>query len=756
MKHIGITESNLSGSGFEGLRVAKQLCDRVTFFTRDLDRYLAVPGAQRYFDEYVDQIVFCETNELEPMLAAVRPIHRRRPFAAFLTLGEYDVVVAAQAARELGLVTVDPDGVAVARNKLWMRERCAAHGVPQPRFVGIASADDAAGAVRHVGLPCIVKPADETSSADVARCHTTHAVVEHFTQIRAKSENTRGQRRFDRVMVEQSIQGCEVSVEALAEGNRILVYGVTDKTLTGAAGRFVEAAHAFPSLLPPALVAECAAVAEAALRAVGFDLGMAHVEVRITADGAKLIEINPRPAGGKITELVDRSLGTSCLEHVVRQYLGERVIESVAFPRRAGAAIRYLTGTPGTVTAVTGTDAARAMPGVQEVVVKVERGDAVRAAKRNGDRLGHVLAVGEDAYLASRRADAAAHEIEIATAPPVPVRQIARSVEDLIGDTPLVRLTLPGVPAHVTTLAKLELANPLSTSKDRAALFMLQGAERRGDLVPGAGTIVEASSGNTGISLAALAAARGYRCVIVLPDNATVERRQILHALGAEVVLTPRADGYRGAITRAEELTDAIPGAWMPRQHENHDNVRAHFQTTGPEIWADCGGRIDALVCGVGTGGTLTGIARYLKQRDPDVRVVAVEPERSPVLSGGPGGPHAIPGLNGGFVAATTDTSCIDEIVTVSDSAATRTARLIARTAGLLVGISSGAAAHACQRIAPTLPPGATVVTVLPDTGERYLSLWNEEPLTAPPAATTELARVRELVPAGATPSRWS
>jgi cysteine synthase A len=306
-------------------------------------------------------------------------------------------------------------------------------------------------------------------------------------------------------------------------------------------------------------------------------------------------------------------------------------------------------------------------------------------------------------------------------------RPIADSVEELIGGTPLVRLRLPGIPADITALAKLEMANPLSTSKDRAALFMIAGAERRGELIPGAGTIVEASSGNTGISLAALAAARGYPCIIVVPDSVTLERRQILRTLGATVVLTPRAAGYRGAIAKAQELQLATPGAWMSCQHENADNVRAHYETTGPEIWDDTQGRIDVLVCGVGTGGTLTGIARYLKERNPAIRVVAVEPEGSPVLSGGAGGLHGIPGLNGGFIAATTDVSCIDEIVIVSDAEATSTARRLSRTAGLLVGISSGAAARACERIAPMLQPGAIVVTVLPDTGERYLSLWQEE-----------------------------
>ncbi|WP_371480629.1 PLP-dependent cysteine synthase family protein [Kitasatospora sp. NBC_00315] len=305
-------------------------------------------------------------------------------------------------------------------------------------------------------------------------------------------------------------------------------------------------------------------------------------------------------------------------------------------------------------------------------------------------------------------------------------RRVAAGLEELIGNTPLVRLDLEGAHPTVEVLGKLESANPLSTSKDRAALFMLRAAEQRGELEPG-GTVVEATSGNTGISLAALAAARGYRCVIVLPDSATAERVGMLKALGAEVVQTPRAEGYPGAIARAEQIHLATPGSWFPKQHENEDNVRAHYETTGPEIWADTAGRVDVLVAGVGTGGTLTGIARYLKERNPALEVVAVEPESSPVLSTGVGGLHRIPGLNGGFVAPTTDVSVIDQVLTCSDDAALAAARALARRQGLFVGVSSGAAAYGAALLAARPEySGKTVVTVLPDTGERYLSIWSE------------------------------
>jgi cysteine synthase len=302
-------------------------------------------------------------------------------------------------------------------------------------------------------------------------------------------------------------------------------------------------------------------------------------------------------------------------------------------------------------------------------------------------------------------------------------RPLADSLVDLIGGTPMVRLGPSVVGAGATVHAKLEMANPLSSVKDRTGLFMLDAAERRGELRRGEGTVIEASSGNTGISLAALAAVRGYACVIVLPDSATNERIQMLRAFGAEVVLTPAEKGYVAAIERAEEIHRERPGSWFACQHQNEDNVLAHYATTGPEIWADAAGEIDVFVCGVGTGGTLTGTARYLKEQNPAIQAVAVEPERSPVLSQGWGGIHRIPGLNGGFVAPTTDASLIDAVITVSDEDAFATARQLARTHGLLVGVSSGAAAHACKELA-ALPEyaGKHIVTLFPDTGERYLS----------------------------------
>lgn len=305
-------------------------------------------------------------------------------------------------------------------------------------------------------------------------------------------------------------------------------------------------------------------------------------------------------------------------------------------------------------------------------------------------------------------------------------RHVVAGIEELVGNTPLLRLAVPDAAPGAEVLAKLEAANPFASSKDRAALAMLRGAEQRGELAPG-GTVVEATSGNTGIALAALCAVRGYRCVVVLPDSATPERIRLLTALGAEIVQTPSAERFAGAIAKAEEIQAATPGSWYSRQHENPDNVRAHYESTGPEIWAATGGRVDVLVAGVGTGGTLTGIGRFLRERNAEVEIVAVEPENSPVLSRGFAGTHRIPGLNGGFVSPTTDVTLIDQVITCSDDAAWETSRALTREQGVFAGLSSGAAVYGAVELARRPEyAGRTIVTVLPDTGERYVSVWNE------------------------------
>lgn len=299
--------------------------------------------------------------------------------------------------------------------------------------------------------------------------------------------------------------------------------------------------------------------------------------------------------------------------------------------------------------------------------------------------------------------------------------KIYSDITELIGGTPLVRLSrfAPGL----GVLAKLERQNPAGSAKDRVALSMLRAAEAEGRLAPG-GLVIEPTSGNTGIGLAALAAALGYRAVIVMPDSMSPERVKLIAAYGAEVVLTPGAEGMSGAVAKAEEISARSPGSIVAGQFSNPANPRAHYETTGPEIWRDTDGRVAAFVCGVGTGGTITGVGRYLKEQDPAVRVIAMEPASSPLLSEGRAGAHAIQGIGANFVPEALDTSVYDEVVTVTDNDALAAMRELARTEGLLCGVSSGAAAFAAREIAKRPEfAGKSVVCLLPDTGERYLSV---------------------------------
>ena len=302
--------------------------------------------------------------------------------------------------------------------------------------------------------------------------------------------------------------------------------------------------------------------------------------------------------------------------------------------------------------------------------------------------------------------------------------QVYTRADQLIGSTPLVELTHiereDGLKARI--IGKLEFFNPAGSVKDRIAKAMIEDAESRGLLNEGS-VIIEPTSGNTGIGLAAVAAAKGYRIIIVMPETMSVERRRMMKAYGAELVLTEGAKGMKGAIAKANELANQIPDSFLPGQFTNPVNPAAHKSTTGPEIWADTDGRVDIFVSGVGTGGTVTGVGGYLKEKKPSVKVVAVEPADSPVLSGGDAGPHKIQGIGAGFVPAVLDTKIYDEIITVKNEEAFATGRRIARSEGILAGISSGAAVWAAIQLAKRPEnEGKTIVVLLPDTGDRYLS----------------------------------
>ena len=302
--------------------------------------------------------------------------------------------------------------------------------------------------------------------------------------------------------------------------------------------------------------------------------------------------------------------------------------------------------------------------------------------------------------------------------------KIYTSAAGLIGRTPLLELTNleKKYSLKARILAKLEYLNPAGSVKDRIALAMIEDAEKKGLLTPQS-VIIEPTSGNTGIGLASVAAARGYRIIIVMPDSMSAERRQLMKAYGAELVLTPGAQGMKGAIAKADELAAEIPHSFIPGQFVNPANPEAHYTTTGPEIWEDTDGTVDAFVAGVGTGGTITGIGRYLREKKPAVRIVAVEPKTSAVLSTGVAGKHGIQGIGAGFVPAVLDTGVYDEIIPVADEDAFATGRLVGKNEGVLVGISSGAAVWAALQLAqrPEMA-GKTIVVLLPDTGDRYLS----------------------------------
>ena len=301
---------------------------------------------------------------------------------------------------------------------------------------------------------------------------------------------------------------------------------------------------------------------------------------------------------------------------------------------------------------------------------------------------------------------------------------VYNNVTELIGKTPILKLNnfakAESVGANI--FAKLEYFNPAGSVKDRIANAMISDAEAKGELKPGA-TIIEPTSGNTGIGLASVGTAKGYKVILTMPETMSVERRNLVKAYGAEVVLTEGAKGMKGAIEKANELKDATPGAVILGQFVNPANPKAHYETTGPEIWADTEGKVDAFIAGVGTGGTLSGVGKYLKEQNPDVKIFAVEPETSPVLSEGHGGAHKIQGIGAGFVPDTLNTSVYDEVIPVPNEAAFETGNKIAKTEGILVGISSGAAVWAAEQLAKRDEfKGKNIVVLLPDTGDRYLS----------------------------------
>jgi len=331
--------------------------------------------------------------------------------------------------------------------------------------------------------------------------------------------------------------------------------------------------------------------------------------------------------------------------------------------------------------------------------------------------------------------------------------RIYDNITELIGNTPLVRLRNVTDEGSAEVVAKLEAFNPLSSVKDRIAISMVSEAEKAGEIKPG-DTIVEATSGNTGIGLAFVAAAKGYKCTLIMPDSFSVERRKLLQALGAELILTPAPLGIKEAQRVATEYAEKTPGAWLSKQFDNPANTKIHRETTAQEILRDTGGQVDAIVAGVGTGGTVTGIGQVFKKEKPDVKIVAVEPVESTVLKGGTHSPHKLQGIGAGLIPSIYDANVVDDIIDVTFDDAATTARRLAREEGIFVGISSGAIAWAALQVAKQLGPGKRVVVVLPDTGERYLStaLFEYTDLVNQPTTTPQMLAERQAAAAAAAP----
>jgi biotin carboxylase len=414
MKHVAMIETNMSGTGFQAFSLARELGIELVFVTRDLALYESIPGVGDLFRRHISEYVTCETNDEDSIVKALEEYRSGHPLDGIAAFGEYHVSIAAAVCRRLGLPGPDPASVRISRNKDQMRAACSSAGVAVPRFAVADNLHDAVAAADSVGYPCVVKPADQSGSTDVAICFDAAEARERTEAIQGSPVNYRGQRKSPVVLFEEYLTGAEVSVETVTFGGQTTVIGVTDKQLSSLP-YFVEMGHAFPSALPGEAVDACARVAVDALAAVGYDLGVAHVEVRLSDQEAKLIEVNPRPAGDRIPDLVELATGISLVREVLRMSLGHAPDLTVRQSR--AAAIRFGWAYPGRVRRIRGADFARGLPGVADVGLEVAPGGLVRQLAGDHDRVTYVIASGDTTYAACRTAETGLAHIMVDTVP---------------------------------------------------------------------------------------------------------------------------------------------------------------------------------------------------------------------------------------------------------------------------------------------------------------------------------------------------
>lgn len=412
MKHVAMIETNMSGTGFQAFSIARELDINLIFVTRDLGLYETIPGAAELFDQHISEFVTCETNDEDSVVKALEDYRAHHPLDGIVAFGEYHVSIAAAACRRLGLPGPDPESVRISRNKDRMRAVCSSAGVAVPRFAVVDHSADVLAAAGSVGYPCVVKPADQSGSTDVAICFDAADVRRRVDVIKASPINYRGQLRSPVLLFEEYMTGPEVSVETVTFNGHTTVIGVTDKQLSSLP-YFVEMGHAFPSALPDQVVDACARVAAQALAAVGFDLGVAHVEVRMSADGPRLVEINPRPAGDRIPDLVELATGVSLVRETLRMCLG--LAPDLTAGGARAAAIRFGWAYPGKVRRILGVDLARGLADVADVGLEVSPGGSVRHLFGDHDRVAYVIASGETTYAACRTAETALAHIMVDT-----------------------------------------------------------------------------------------------------------------------------------------------------------------------------------------------------------------------------------------------------------------------------------------------------------------------------------------------------